>query len=152
MRQVVKRGRPPLGADQVDGKARQYCARYGVTPGPNGLPPFPSGQRETRQHREWLTVYKAHQRLARRTGGSEGSADCRMVEGSDPEASPDRSGPSCALCSRTFRPDEIVRYARAGRSELQLHPGCAELLRLAEDAGPDAVARLSSVLWPDRVS
>jgi len=45
---------------------RDYCARYGVAANAEGLPPFPSGLRETPQHREWLTLYKAHQRLRRR--------------------------------------------------------------------------------------
>ncbi len=46
-----------------------YCARYDVVPNSEGLPPFPSGKRETRQHREWIAVYKAHQRLVRRKRG-----------------------------------------------------------------------------------
>ncbi len=75
MRGVPKRGRPPLTPEQVEARIRDYCARYAVAPNADGLPPFPTGHRETAQHREWLTVYKAHQRLRRRVaaGGDEGA-------------------------------------------------------------------------------
>jgi len=53
---------------------RDYCARYGVEPNAEGLPPFPTGLRETPQHREWLAVYKAHHRLRRRGSRDGGGA------------------------------------------------------------------------------
>ncbi len=68
---MPKRGRPPLSAEQVDARVREYCERYGVAAGPDGLPPFPSGRRETPQHREWLALYKALQRLRRRAAAQE---------------------------------------------------------------------------------
>jgi len=55
-----------MSTEQVEARVQEYCARYGVVPGPDGLPPFPSGRRETPQHREWLTLYKALQRMRRR--------------------------------------------------------------------------------------
>jgi len=48
-------------------RVHAYCARYHVAPLETGLPPFPSGQRETPQHRAWIALYKAHQRLSAAT-------------------------------------------------------------------------------------
>ena len=37
-----------------------YSRRYKVsTRGPMGLPPYPAGERETPQHRDWMVLYKA---------------------------------------------------------------------------------------------
>ena len=132
-------GRPPLTEEQVRAKVLTYCERYGVSPVPEGLPPFPSGKRETRQHREWLTVYRARQRLLARVAG-----------GTAHVASSGDAGASCPLCTRTVPSEEAVAFTRAGRRgrPWQLHAGCADLLRRAEDAGSDTVARLSELLWP----
>ena len=81
---VAKRGRPPQAAEEIEARVRHYCARYGVAPGPDGLPPFPSGQRETKQHREWLTLYKALQRLRRRAA-QEDAARPADEAGPDPQ-------------------------------------------------------------------
>jgi uncharacterized protein YciI len=127
-------GRPALTEEQVRDKVLAYCARYEVAPSPEGLPPFPAGQRETRQHREWLTVYRARQRLKARSAGDTPPAD------------------GCPVCSRAVSPGDGVAFHRAvprSRSE-ELHSACAELARLAEKAGPDALARLSGWLWPRR--
>jgi hypothetical protein len=51
--------------EELQRRISEYCEKYGVAPNATGLPPFPSGQRETPQHREWISVYKAHQRLGR---------------------------------------------------------------------------------------
>ena len=128
-------GRPALTDDQVRDKVLAYCERYDVSPGPEGLPPFPSGRRESLQHREWLTVYRALQRLKARAAG----VPAETVEG------------ACPICSRTVSPEEAVPSRRAGRTRAgKLHPACADLARVAEKAGPDAVARLSAWLWPRR--
>ena len=81
---VVKRGRPPQAPEEVEARVQHYCARYGVAAGPDGLPPFPSGRRETEQHREWLTLYKALQRLRRRAA-QEGAARSADEAGPDPQ-------------------------------------------------------------------
>ena len=135
-------GRPPLTEEQVRAKVLTYCERYGVSPVPEGLPPFPSGKRETRQHREWLTVYRARQRLLARVA----DAAPLVTSSGDLEV-------SCALCTRAVSSDAAVPFARAGRRgrRWSLHAGCADLLRRAEDAGPDTVARLSELLWPRHV-
>jgi hypothetical protein len=135
-------GRPPLTEDQVRDKVLAYCERYHVSPGPAGFPPFPKGKRETRQHREWLTVYRAHQRSRLRAAavGSKGAeaASSHLV---------------CPICSQRLPGDLAVPYARraarATRATL-LHPACAELARLAETLGPTAVASVGPFLWTKR--
>lgn len=129
--------RPPLTKDQVDARIDDYCRRYGVVRGPEGFPPFPSGRRETRQHREWLAAYRALQRVRQ-----------RAVVGRAGSTTSSASVP-CALCSRPLEPEVGVPFSRRART-VTLHPGCAELARLAVSAGPDAVAALLSFLWPGR--
>lgn len=118
-----------------------YGKRYGVSPGPRGLPPFPSGQRETRQHREWLTVYRALQRLER-----------RVAAAAMPKDAPDAARLACPICARPIEPGLAVPYARRTQSArpASLHPSCAELARIAEALGPSAVAALGLFLWPRR--
>jgi hypothetical protein len=129
-------GRPALTDDQVRDKVLAYCERYDVSPGPEGLPPFPSGRRESLQHREWLTVYRALQRLKARSA--------------DVPAETAAQG-SCPVCARTVNPEDGAAFRRAGRTRAEkLHPACADLARLAEKAGLDAMARLSAWLWPRR--
>jgi hypothetical protein len=127
--------RPALTEEQVRDKVLAYCERYHVSPGPEGLPPFPSGKRETRQHREWLTVYRARQRLKARAA---------------PEVHGAAAGGSCPVCTREVGPADGVSFPRAGRRARpeRLHAACADLARHAEEAGPEAVARLSAWLWP----
>jgi hypothetical protein len=129
-------GRPALTDDEVREKVLAYCARHHVSPGPDGLPPFPAGQRETPQHREWLTVYRALQRLKARSGS----------------APPETRAGACPVCSRAVSAEDAVAFRRASRKSRsqELHPACADLARLAEKAGPDAVARLGGWLWPRR--
>jgi len=134
-------GRPPLTEDQVQAKVLAYCKRYDVSPGPQGLPPFPAGQRETRQHREWLTVYRALQRLERRAAGAAMAADAR-----------DAGHLACPICARPIEADLAVPYAGRKKSPraASLHPSCAEMARLAEALGPKALAALGPFLWPRR--
>jgi len=137
-------GRPALTEEQVRDKVLAYCERYHVSPGPEGLPPFPSGMRETRQHREWLTVYRAHQRWRRRSGVSP-SSSATPAGGSAPVV--------CPICARPLQSDlAILRAHRTGRTArpVALHPTCAELARLAETVGPEALAALGAFLWPGR--
>jgi len=133
--------RPPLTDEQVHAKVVAYCERYGVSPSPgNDLPPFPSGRRETPQHREWLTVYRALQRHALRAA----SAEMALLAASTP---------GCPVCARALEPGLAVPYARRAATSSRpasLHPSCAELARLAEAVGPAAVAGLTPFLWPRR--
>jgi hypothetical protein len=135
--------RPPLSDEQVRSKVVAYCERYGVAFDlETGLPPFPSGRRETPQHREWLTVYRALQRLGRRAA----AVDAAREAAAAPSV-------SCPVCSRSLERDLAVPYARrSGTSSrpASLHPSCAELARLAEALGQDAVSGLAPFLWPRR--
>jgi hypothetical protein len=135
-------GRTPLTEDQVRAKVLAYCGRYGVSPGPESLPPFPTGQRETRQHREWLTVYRALQRARAR------AAVAAPVDHGALSATPE-----CPVCSRSVERDLAIPYSRRAAKPAQpvpLHPACAELARLADTLGPAAVEGLRRFLWPGR--
>jgi hypothetical protein len=63
-----KKGRPGLTAEGYQARLDAYCVLYGVSVTPEGIPPFPSGRRETAQHREWIALYKAHRRLVESRG------------------------------------------------------------------------------------
>jgi hypothetical protein len=65
------KGRPRLTAEGYEARLKVYCAKYAVKPTAEGIPPFPTGQRETPQHRAWLGLYKAHGRLVRHAGGAD---------------------------------------------------------------------------------
>jgi hypothetical protein len=133
--------RRPLTDEQLRAKVAAYCQRYGVTQGPEGLPPFPSGHRETPQHREWLTVYRALQRHAIRAAAEAAPAAASA------------NSLSCPICHGALEHDLSVPYARRAAMSsrpARLHPACAELARLAESLGPDAVAGLQPFLWPRR--
>ncbi len=129
-------GRPALTEDEVRAKVTAYCEKYHVAAGPEGLPPFPSGKRETRQHREWLTVYRAHQRSRKRSLTASASAPGVLTGG------------CCPICARALPGDVAVPCALHDSIPVSVHPACAELARLAEAAGPEALARLGRLLWP----
>jgi len=121
-----------------------YCQRYGVAPTPEGLPPFPSGHRETPQHREWLVVYRAVKRLADRQNGTQPMAASRRlaVQGTL----------ECAVCGEPVSASADARELRLGpaRAKARLHGACADLVDRARAAGPEAVARALALLWPRR--
>lgn len=138
MPQTPQRGRPRLSAEDVKARILDYCRRYGVKPGSGGLPPFPSGQRETPQHRDWMAVYKAHQRLARASGAP-------IEERRSLLAAQDGA---CGVCRLPLGLTEaVVHKAPHGRSSA-LHPVCQRLTVAAEAAGPEAVEGLRVYLWP----
>src|SRR5260370_6983448 len=96
---MAAKGRPRLTPEEQQARVVDYCEGYGVTPNASGLPPFPRGQRETQQHREWMAVYKAHNRLGRRGRGqcercaapaSDGRAFCEnhRTDGAPPAWNP----------------------------------------------------------------
>jgi hypothetical protein len=59
---------------------------------------------------------------------------------------------ACPICSGVVGSEDAVAFRRAGRRARPepLHAECAELARLAERAGPEAVQRLGAWLWPSR--
>lgn len=81
---MVLTGRRRLRPDELEGAVADYCARYGVARKDEGFPPFPTGKRETDQHREWLRLYKARERLRARAASADGVACpvCALVDGS----------------------------------------------------------------------
>lgn len=119
------RGRPRLTASDYESRLQAYCRRHGVSPTAAGIPPFPSGRRETDQHREWLALYKAHSRLARAT----------------PQAP--APGGACGVCARVVEDGSGVGH----RASL-LHPDCHALVALVEPLGPAGLDRLREYLWP----
>ena len=135
------RGRPPLSADAVRGRVTAYCQRYGVVAGDHGLPPFPAGRRETRQHREWLTIYRAVRRLESRTGVPPKASASRASAGAAP----------CAVCAKPLPPSaREVRLGARGVPRARLHPHCADLVERLRQAGPDAAERAGRLLWSAR--
>ena len=152
-----------------------YCARYGVTPSAEGLPPFPAGRRETPQHREWISLYKTYNRLARRERGqcercsapaSEGSvfceahrADVSARAASHGASLEDRRGllnaqdGRCPICGQKVDLWDSVHHSHStGWVRAVLHQRCNQLVALAEAAGPDVLNRLRAYLWPQGTS
>ncbi len=121
--------RPRLTHSEYQDRLQSYCGRYGVTPTAAGIPPFPSGRRETDQHREWLGLYKAHARLA---GGPAAASEPSTPEG------------SCGVCGRPVEADAVTH--RSGR----LHMACHAVVALVEPLGPAGLDRLRGYLWPGR--
>jgi hypothetical protein len=52
-----------LTPEVFEARLADYCRRYKVALGPNGLPPYPAGQRETPQHREWMALHRSQRAL-----------------------------------------------------------------------------------------
>lgn len=129
------RGRPALTEEVVEQRLLDYCARYGVTErNAEGFPVYPTGERETPQHREWILLYKAWSRVRRRAGlasGSERAEALRAQRG------------RCAVCLETVDTGaELVRLARP----CLLHPACAGLVRRLERLGRPALDRIRELL------
>jgi hypothetical protein len=163
------RGRPRLSAEDLQARIAAYCERYGVTRNADGLPRFPAGKRETRQHRDWIAVYKAHDRLARRQRGqcercaapaSNGSVFCEMHAQTearshnssvgDRRAVLDSQGGRCPICARDLDLSASVLGSPSAESvRAVLHTRCQRLVGLAEAVGPEALDRLRAFLWPD---
>lgn len=159
------RGRPRLSIEELQARVAAYCARYRVAPSADGLPPFPTGRRETRQHREWIAVYKAHDRLGRRARGQCERCSAPAVEnGVFCEQHTARTGPRarlreallasqagrCPICAQTIDPRDGVGHARSGLGEAVLDGRCRRLVDLAEALGPKGLGRLRDYLWPAR--
>ena len=119
-------GRPPLTADQVQAKLLRYCARYHASVAPGGYPVFPAGKRESKQHKEWLTVYRAVQRLKVRQVPE-------VIEG------------PCQICGKAVT--EGVQATKPGRKRLGLlHASCAKLADQLQAAGPETFLGLKAWL------
>jgi hypothetical protein len=127
---MATKGRPALTAETVQQRITGYCSRYGVTAfNAAGFPVYPAGKRETPQHREWVLLYKAFSRLARRTAPTE-----------------PRPGAECPVCLNPVAAEAGVRLAEA--SGLVLHRRCGDLLRGIAELGPGVLDRIRAHLWP----
>lgn len=161
------RGRPRLTPELLDSRIREYCSRYAVAPNADGLPPFPAGKRETRQHRAWLALYKAHDRLRRRRSGqcercgspvTDGSVFCEehrtgaagvvAPAATEPAAVLAAQAGRCAVCAEALGLDEAVELRIPGSGAQLVHRRCRQLVRLARGLGPQALERAHSLLWP----
>lgn len=164
-------GRPRLTPEVLQTRIAAYCQRFKTAPGPKGLPPFPTGKRETPQHREWIGLYKAHSRLGRRSRGqcercsaptTEGSVFCEehrapgagrtRTHGASLEMRrallADQEG-RCPICAaKVDRLDSVALTESTGHLRAVLHSGCQRLVGLAEAVGPEGLSRLETFLWP----
>lgn len=145
-----RRGRPRLTLEELQARVARYCARFRVRPNDDGLPPFPTGKRETPQHREWLLVYKAHQRLSRRLRGRCERCDEPAEDGSifcarhrDEGRTSETVGPAalCPLCGTA---------AEAPGGSGETHEDCRQLALLASRVGPERLERIRAQIWPSR--
>ena len=155
-------GRPRLAPEELAARIADYCRQYGVRVIESGLPPFPRGRRETPQHREWMKLYKAHNRMARRTrsqcercanpagGGSvfceEHRAETAGRSGGHGATSDERKillaaqGGRCPICGRDVGLWDALDHDHAsGRLRGILHAVCNQLVGAAEAIGPDAL-------------
>jgi mono/diheme cytochrome c family protein len=140
-----RRGRPRLTPEELRGRLIAYCKRHGVGLNDEGLPPFPAGQRETEQHREWMSLYKAHRRLAERRPTT---ADVARRQ----ELLILQQG-RCAVChkaleiadSRLDDADAIDGNPRHAAAAV-LHAPCRQLVDLARSLGAEALERAKARL------
>lgn len=134
-------GRPRLTPEELQARVAAYCLRHGVTL-QDGFPPFPSGRRESAQHREWMALYKADQRLRAYESSAAttlGDADRARL----PELLAAQGG-RCAICRKPLGLSE-ARIDPANESQpipaSALHAGCFELVELARALGAEALDR-----------
>jgi hypothetical protein len=167
----TSRGRPRLTPELYQERRAAYCAKYHVAPLDTGLPPFPTGQRETAQHGEWISLYKAWNRIGRRDRGqcercaapvSPGSIFCdahrahsagragghgSSVE--DRRALLEAQDGRCPICADTVALWDSVDHSHvSGQVRALLHQRCNQLAGLAEALGPEALDRARAYLWP----
>jgi hypothetical protein len=135
------RGRPHLTEDVVRERIEAYCSRYGVKDfNDAGFPAYPAGKRESRQHHDWVNLFKAWSRLRRRTN---------LQEGSNRAAGLRAQSGQCPICLKKLKLSDATEAPASARRETPLvHSACKELLRLVGTLGPSVIDRLSSYFWP----
>lgn len=166
----MAKGRPRLTPEEYEARIRAYCAKYSVKPNTQGFPPYPAGRRETPQHREWMKLYKAHSRMARRTRGqcercgaavSDGSIFCEAHRAAKPATTGDHGASSdqrralfdsqagrCPICGEAVDLRDSVDHAHPTSDVRALmHPRCHQLASAAESLGPEALDRVRLYLW-----
>jgi len=138
---VAPRGRPQLTEQIVQERIAGYCSRYGVKDfNEAGFPAYPAGKRETRQHREWVVLFRAWSRLRGRTaspGHADRAAALRAQKG------------VCPICLKSVSLTDATEAPPSAAGETALvHRPCNEALRLVANVGPTVIDRLKAYLWP----
>ena len=137
---MAPRGRPPLTEEILRERTEAYCKRYDVKEfNDAGLPAYPAGKRESRQHRDWVNLFKAWSRLQRRT---------RRLDPHIAAALQSQAG-RCPICSQELSVDaSVLTRAAADGPDLALHERCRDLVRMASELGPSVLDRVREHLWP----
>jgi hypothetical protein len=130
-------GRPRLPPEVLQSRIADYCRRHSVPVNDEGLPPFPAGKRETEQHREWMSLYKAHRRLSDR---GTGTADLARRQ----ELLMAQRG-RCPVCDKRLDVDD-ARLDGHKAEPAVLHAQCLQMVALGRVLGADAVARAKTRL------
>lgn len=123
--------------DQVRLRVDAYRARYGVRElNEDGFPVFPAGLRETKQHREWITLYKLFSRSRNRS-----------MPAAEPPAS--TGGRECPVCLQPGGLTAVTHRECVAAVELVRKFGLPVLDRiraeaLPDDAGPARAVRTRS--------
>jgi hypothetical protein len=129
----MPRGRPPLTEDAVQERIAEYCSRYAVTErNESEFPVYPSGTRESAQHREWVVLYKAWSRARQRAAIAGGGEDVSAKAG------------SCPICLLAVGPARATHLASPGPAVM--HPRCRQFLVIAEELGSAALERAKRYL------
>jgi hypothetical protein len=114
---MPRTGRPPLTEDVVRERIRAYCDRYDTRQlNAEGFPVFPAGRRETPQHREWVSLYRAFQRVRQRASSGAACPIC-LRPGTGATAG---AHPRCSKVVEFFRdlgPEALDRVRRAAFSD-----------------------------------
>jgi hypothetical protein len=119
-----------------------YCTGYNVSRGdPEGLPPYPAGERESRQHRDWIVLYKAISRFRQR----------RAALPTPPEraAALEAQDGHCPIClAQVGAEGQIAQQPGPGATMTIVHAECDDLLSFVLKLGPSVLDRLRSYAWP----
>ena len=121
----------------VQTRIAAYCATYKVKVNAEGFPPFPSGKRETAQHRQWIALYNAHKRVSRHEQGASPEELGSLLEGQDGR---------CPVCDDPLDLASGFCDIEGGTSVGVLHARCLELVTLARDLGPKTLPRVRRYL------
>ena len=131
-------GRPRLTSEQYQERLSAYCTQYCVTAGEGGLPPFPTGRRETEQHRAWMALYKARRRLSDPAGPRERRRRELVAA----------QGGRCPVCGRDVAATEALDPADAAVPRALMHHACSLAVALARRDGAAVLDRIRAYLWP----
>jgi hypothetical protein len=138
---MAPRGRPQLTEEVLRERTAAYCSQYGVKDfNDAGLPAYPAGKRESRQHRDWVNLFKAWSRFRARTPvrrHADRAAALRAQKG------------RCPICLKKLSVTEATEAPPGADGETPLvHPSCNEVLRLVAKLGPTVIDRLNAYLRP----